>query len=688
MKQVVQPLRGGPVAVLDVPRPTIGPTEVLVRTLASVVSPGTERAVTALAQSSLLGKAKARPDLVRAVVAKARAQGAAAAVQAVRARLATDTPLGYSAAGIAVSVGEAVFGVRPGMLVATGGAGRANHAEWQAVPGLLCAPVPDGVRAEDAAFATLGSIALHGVRQADAGPGSRVVVVGLGLIGQLVARILAASGCQVAGIDVAERPLALARRAGVLALGEEGEATTAAVLEWSRGRGADAVLLCAADSGSAAVNRAPALCRDRGTVVVVGDVGLELSRTPFYAKELDLRFARSYGPGRYDGSYEDYGVDYPVGYVRWTEGRNLEAVLDLLACGRLRVDDLVTHCFDIADAADAYRLIETRREPYLAVRLRYPESATAAAPIVLRTAAARPATGVGWLGAGGFSTGTLLPAFRDAGFPRFVAVASAHGLSARRVAERFGFEKVAAEPEDVIDDPAVDTVVIATTHDRHAELAIRALRAGKHVWCEKPPALTLDELDQLTELCDASAGVLFLGYNRRWSPALRAVRDRLGDAGPMSVVYRVAAGPVPEQHWYHDRRQGGRDEPGLTGDVGLLIRHRDGSVSTVGYAASAPAGLGKERVEILAGPRHALIDDYRRVLVDGRRGWSGQQDKGHRAAVAAFRDALRGGPPPDVLADTLLSTRATLAALAAAGTSHDERPPSPATDWEPTSSVP
>ena len=336
MKQVVQPLAGGQVEVLDVPRPVPDATEVLVHTVASVISSGTERAITALAQASLLTKARARPDLVRQVVRKARTEGIAATTRTVRSRLADDLPLGYSAAGIVVEAGTAVTGVRPGQLVATGGAGKANHAEFQTVPGLLCAPVPDSVPAEDAAFTTIASIALHGIRLADVGPGSKVAVLGLGLIGQLTARLAIASGCEVVGIDPAEFPRRTAAGSGVLALDECGDSTTDQVLTWSRGRGADAVLVCAAGRSSDAMARIPALCRDRATVVIVGDVGLQLSRTPFYERELSLRFARSYGPGRYEPSYEAWGVDFPAGQVRWTEGRNFEAVLDLLARGSTR----------------------------------------------------------------------------------------------------------------------------------------------------------------------------------------------------------------------------------------------------------------------------------------------------------------------------------------------------------------
>lgn len=697
MKQVVQPLGGGPVTVLDVPRPTVGPTQVLVRTLASVISPGTERAVTSLAQSSLLSKARARPDLVRQVAKKARNEGLTSTLQTVRARLASDLPLGYSAAGITVEVGEAVSGIQPGQLVATGGAGSANHAEWQAVPGLLCAPVPPGVKPEEAAFTTIASIALHGLRLAEVGPGSKVVVVGLGLVGLLAARLAMASGCDVVGIDLARRPLEVATASGVLALEEQGATTTERVLSWSRGRGADAVLLCAAGATSSPVQRTPELCRDRARVVVVGDLGLEISRKPFYEKELTLLFARSYGPGRYEREYEDYAVDYPAGQVRWTEGRNFEAVLDLLASGRLRVDDLVTHTFPIEGAAGAYELIESRREPYLAVALTYPREQPEREPAIvlrpLRKSAQAPA--IGWIGAGAFSTGTLLPAFRSAGFDRYVCVASGSGMSARRVAERHGFEKVVSGAEAVIDDPEVEVVVIATPHDTHAGLVTRALRAGKHVWCEKPLALSVEDLDVVEAVWRMSGRTLFVGHNRRWSPQVRAVREKLGDAAAV-VVYRVSAGRVPAKHWYGDRRQGGRllgevchfvdtcaaivgsdvvsahavaggagAELLLLDDVVVTLRHGNGSLSSISYASAGSPGTAKERIEVLGAGHTWVIEDFTRLLLDGKTvPPTGRQDKGHTAAVTAFREALRSGDGTKETAALLATARSTLLAAA------------------------
>ena len=696
MKQVVQPLSGGPVEVLDVPQPVPGATEVLIRTVASVISPGTERAVTALAQSSLLTKARARPDLVRQVIRKARAEGLTATRQVVRSRLAEDLPLGYSSAGVVLEAGAAVTGVRPGQLVAAGGAGKANHAEFQAVPGLLCATVPGGVAAEDAAFTTIAAIALHGLRIADVGPGAKVVVLGLGLIGQLAARLAMATGCDVAGIDPADYPRGVAADTGVLALDESGDATTDRILSWSRGRGADAVLVCAAGRSSDAVMRVPTLCRDRAAVVIVGDVGLHLDRRPFYAKELTLRFARSYGPGRYEPSYEEWGVDFPAGQVRWSEGRNFEAVLDLLATRRLAVADLVTHAFGIAGADAAYRLIERRCEPYLAIRLDYPAAGGPAAGAVrlrpARTASASP--GIGWAGAGAFSTGTLLPAFRAAGFGHFVSITSASGLSARRAAERHGFEQAASGFGTLLDDPGVEVVVIATPHDTHADLAIRALAAGKHVWCEKPLALTLDELDAAEKAWRESGCQLAVGFNRRWSPAVRAAQQALARTNASRlVVYRVAAGPVPDGHWYSDPRQGGRllgevchfvdtaqalvgapieDVIALPGgggtgvahgdDGAVSLRFSDGSLAVIAYGSAEPVA-GKEHIEVQAGSARVVIDDFRSVSAAGKTIWRGRTDKGHRAATTAFRKAVASQAelPTEAL---LASMRATIQASA------------------------
>lgn len=677
MKQVVQAINGGPVRVVDVPRPTIGPTEVLVRTQATLISAGTERAVTALAQSSLLAKAKARPDLVRQVVKKARTEGLKATASAVRARLDSDMPLGYSGCGVAIEVGEHVAHVRPGQLVATGGAGKANHAEYQAVPGVLCVPVPEGVTAEDAAFATVASVALHGLRLADVEVGAKVAIVGLGLLGQLAGRMAMAAGLDVFGIDVDGDAVERLIKAGGSGAVERGDETTDELRRWSRGRGADAVVITAASSSSAIIGRAPTLCRDGATVVVVGDVGLELDRRPFYERELSLRFSRSYGPGRYERSYEDWGVDYPVEQVRWTEGRNLEAVLDLLASGRLAVRDLVTHRFPIAGATAAYELIETRSEPYIGIELTYDDDLTGAAaaeaPITVGAVKVSDSPGVGLIGAGAFARGVLLPALQSAGFDRLVSVASASGLSARHLAERSGFARAVSGAQAVIGDDEVDLVVIATPHDSHAALVVQTLEAGKHVFCEKPLALSHDELDAVEAALAAAPGsVLMVGFNRRWSKPMDMVRARFAGGGPLAITYRINAGALPADHWYNDRRQGGRllgevchfvdtcaaivghaatsvsavgsggVEAALAQDVGLLLGYPDGSVATILYASGGHSSMEKERIEVLGRGHAAVVDNFASVTVDGDRTAIRPADKGHAAEAVALREAIRG----------------------------------------------
>ncbi len=706
MKQIIQPLSGGPAQVVEVPLPVPDATEVLVRTVASVISAGTERSATALIQDNLLAADQGRPDLLRQMASTTRAGGAAVTRRAVRSRPDTDLPLGYSAAGVVVETGPAVTGIRPGQLVATGGAGKASHAEFQVVPALLCVPVPQAVAADDAAFTALASVAQHGFRLAGAGPGSKVVVLGLGLTGQLAARLAAAAGCDVLGIDPAGHARAAARQAGVTAADEDGEATTGQVLDWTRGRGADAVLVCASGASSGVMQRTPALCRDRAAVVIISDVGLQLDRAAFGRRELTVRFAGSCGPGRHELAYESWAVDYPAGQVRWTEGRNFEAVLDLLAARRLRVDDLVTHTFDLAGAAAAYQLIESRAEPHLAVLLRYPEppgpasldgtgprrAPLGAAPVPPDPPPAAAAPWAGLVGAGAFATGTLVPALRAAGFTRWAAVGSAGGLSARRAAQRHGFAAAVSGASGVLADPAVAMLVIATRHDSHAALAARGLATGRHVWCEKPLALTEDELDAVEAAWRASGRQLAVGFNRRWSPAVLAARAALAQApGPRLLVYRVCAGPVPAGHWYRDRRQGGRllgevchfidtaqaligapaeDVAALGGgpggaDAAVSLSFADGSLATIGYGSAAP-GRSKERIEVHAGREHLVIDDFRSVTAGGATLWKGRADTGHRGLADAFYRAVTGGPPLPT-AELLATMRVTVRAAALAG---------------------
>ncbi len=702
----MQSVASGDLRVVDVPRPVPGAAEVLVVTRRTLLSTGTERAVRKLASANLVQKAKARPDLVQQVVRKARANGLKTTLRSVRARLDEDMPLGYSGVGIVAALGEAVEGLQIGQRVATGSAG---HAEFQLVPAHLAVPVPDGVSDADAAFATVAAIALHGLRQAEVGPGSKIAIIGLGLVGQLTARLALASGCDVLGIDI--QPMAADRlnAVGGTGLVEDGDATTAAVLARTHGRGADAVLLTAATSSSGPVRRATELARDRARVVVVGDVGLDLERTPFYEKELELRFARSYGPGRYDRTYEEWGVDYPIGYVRWTEGRNMEAFLDLLASGRVAVGDLVTHTFPVEQAVDAYRSIE-QDGTALAVQLEYQADGNAALERIevtpKRSGGQQPGSvngpGVGLIGAGTYARATLLPAMTAAGYTRRVAVTSHSGLSARHVAERHGFERAMSSADALLAESDVDLVIVATRHDSHAELARQALEAGRHVYCEKPLALTIDDLVSVEKTWRSGDAHLFVGFNRRWSQPVALVRKHMAGApGPLVLTYRVSAGVLPAAHWYNDRRQGGRllgevchfvdtcaavveaeivevmtqgagrDEALLEDDLVVSLRFADGSVAAITYATGGHTSTSKERLEILGRGRSAIIDDFRRTVLDGRDVRDAGQDKGHTEALRTFGRIIAGKADGVAATESALATTAsTLAAAESLLTGH------------------
>jgi predicted dehydrogenase/threonine dehydrogenase-like Zn-dependent dehydrogenase len=637
----------------------------------------------------MLKKARSRPDLVKKVLAKARDEGPRSAMDAVKGRLAEEIPLGYSGAGDVVAVGEAVSGIAIGDRVATGGASKATHSEWQAVPGLLCSRLPTEVSYADGAFATIGAIAMHGFRISECSLGSNVVVVGLGLIGQLVMRLAAAAGCQVIGLDLLEGPVMRIQDAGGEALVDKGEETSRAI--WSRfeGAGADAVIVTAATSSSEPVMRSTSLLRDRGAIVVVGDVGLDIDRRPFYEQELELRFARSYGPGRYEASYESWGVDLPGGFVRWTEGRNQAAVLDLVASGRLRVNDLITHRFHIEEAVDAYGVLDSR-EDSAAILLQYgvEEPARDVSLGGNRPPSTSRGRRIGLVGAGSFARSTLLPALTGAGFIPSV-IASNSGVSARRLGEATGFAHAVSGGQDVITHEDVDVVVIASDHASHAGYVVEALRAGKHVFCEKPLAVTIDELDVIEAAWEESRTVLFTGFNRRWSPLVAQARSTF--AQPVVIDYRVNAGTLPEGHWYSDRRQGGRligegchfvdtcivlcgDSPSgvkafgtgsgetlLAEDFVISLRFPNGSLASITYTSAGHPSGGKERVEIMGGGRTLLIDDFRSITVDGKSSKGSGQDKGHTAQAQAFSGAISEGD--STLAPLFFSSmRATLRA--------------------------
>lgn len=687
-----------------VPEPLAQPHHVLIANSASIISAGTEKMTMDLARKSLLSKARDRPDQVRRVLEKMRNEGLLQTVSQVRQKLDEPVPMGYSSAGIVLACGAGVQSFKPGDRVASNG----PHAGVVCVPKHLCARVPDGVSLEHAAFAVLGAIAMQGVRLSRAALGETVLVIGLGLIGQLTVALLKAAGVRALGtdLDYAKCELAVSKMGAAEARPGMGAAD---VMSRTRGLGADTVIITAATPSKAPMDLAVEAVRQKGRIVLVGVVGLELDRRPFYFKEAEFVVSCSYGPGRYDPEYEDRGHDYPPSYVRWTEQRNIQAVLDLMGSGALDVAPLVSHRFPIDQAEHAYDLIDSKREPYLGIVLQYPEASpgeTQARRIALRSGRAVPRgeLGVGCIGAGNFARSVLLPAISKVPqlHPRMIC--SARGLSAHHSGLKLGFDSVTADEDEVFAAADVDVVFIATQHDQHARQVIKALKAGKHVFVEKPLALTVEELVEIEaalEACSDPRPLLMVGFNRRFSPAARSVRDFFAKVPePLTVSVRFNAGSIPKNHWTQvDEVGGGRiigeachaidlatyltgslpvrvlaesiggpDAPNITDDqCFMILRHANGSVSSIGYLAGGDKAFPKERVEVFGGGRVAVIDDFREVQLCSRgkinRQRSRSQDKGHGAEIRAFADALLQGSVSPISWEELRSV--SLAALLA-----------------------
>ena len=707
MKQVFQDARSAEISVLEVPVPKLLAGCVLVHTAASLVSAGTERASSEFASKNLLEKARMRPDLVREVLSKISRDGLLATVSTVRSRLDQPTALGYSSAGTVVAVGEGVADISPGNRVACAGAGHAVHAEFACVPRLLVARIPsETVSFDEAAFTTLGAVALHGVRIADAKLGDIVAVIGLGLLGQLTVQILKAAGCCVLGMDISEGRAQLARRLGADAVSTSSSGFQDLCLQHSGGHGADSVLITAQAASNDPVNLAGAVARNRAVVVAVGTVAMDIPRRFFYEKELDFRVSRSYGPGRYDAAYEQKGIDYPIGYVRWTETRNMEAFLKLIANRKLDLHSLVTHRFPIAEAHSAYDLIRGKtHEPFLGMLIVYSDLADDT-PQVNIAVSARPIASdksvcIGLLGAGSFATSTLLPAMKRVGAEMVVACA-ANGSHARHAAEKFGFRFCTTDEQEILNNPAVNTVVIATRHHLHATQVKAALRSGKHVFCEKPLCLNEVELNSIVAARDdpaSSRQLLMVGFNRRFAPLAVRLKSFLKDVRePLALNYRVNAGFLPVDHWLNDPLQGGGrvlgevchfvdflcfladalpmevetrslPNPGHYSNDNIVcsLRFANGSQGTISYLANGDRSYSKERIEVFGGGSIAVLEDFRRLeLVRGgnRRVYRSLlgQDKGHRGEWEMFITAIQtGAESPIPFREVVNATLATFA---------------------------
>ncbi len=714
MKQVAQQNRRGTVSVMRVPPPALRPGFVLVRTRWSVISAGTERASVSSRQSSLLDRARKNPDLVAKVLEQMRQYGLSATMRSVRGRLESWSAMGYSSAGTVVEVGDGVEGVRPGDAVACAGAGYASHAEYVIVPKNLCVRIPKGVDLADAAYAPIGSIALQGVRQAGPTLGETVVVIGLGLIGQITVQLLKADGCRVVGVDPDAAAVALAGESGAdLALHRTRDDVKKVVQTLTEGRGADAVVITAATPSDDPVRLAGELCRERGRVVLVGDVGLHLPRGPYYMKELDFRFSRSYGPGRYDTTYEEHGHDYPAGFVRWTENRNMQEFLRLIKSGRVDVARLTTHRFTVDQAPAAYALLAGKkggaRERSVGVLLEYPpEPSTELGSDAVVAVSAAPAAdvagamSVGFVGAGSFAQSSLLPPLQGYSGARLTTVCTANGMSAANVARMFGFAKATADPEEVFRAAEIGTVFIATRHNLHAPFVLRAIEQGKHVFVEKPLALNESELQQIVAALSKARKKqpvkLMVGFNRRFAPLVSEMKQFLRTAvGPSVMNYRISAGYLPASHWTRDPVEGGGrivgevchfvdlmqflcgsapvsvfatplgtgvESPADDDSVIATVRFANGSIGTITYAANGDSAVPKEYLEVFTTGRSAVLNNFRTLTLyqQGRSRTLKKAtiDKGHREEVNRFLSAVQsGGEAPIPFAEIVAATRAT-----------------------------
>jgi predicted dehydrogenase/threonine dehydrogenase-like Zn-dependent dehydrogenase len=708
MKQVFQDARTAEVTVAEVPAPKLLAGCILIHTAASLVSAGTERAASEFAGKNLLQKARMRPDLVREVLNKIGRDGLMSTVASVRSRLDQPSTLGYSSAGTVIAVGEGVTDISVGDRVACAGAGHAVHAEFACIPRLLAAKIPsETVSFEDAAFTTLGAIALHGIRNAECKLGDTVAVIGLGLLGQLTLQILKAAGCCVLGMDISSERAELALRLGADAVSTSSSSFRELCMQHSAANGVDSVLITAQSASNDPIDLAGDVARHRATVVAVGTVAMDIPRRTFYEKEIDFRVSRSYGPGRYDAAYEQKGIDYPIGYVRWTETRNMDAFLKLLSDRKLDLHPLITHRFPITQANAAYELITGETpEPFLAVLITYPQEKNANTDRTVKIASAaklgtsQKSVRIGLLGTGSFAITTLLPALKQLKGIEFEIAGAATGSHAWHAARKFGFRSCTTDDQEILNNASINTVVIATRHHLHAGQVIAALGAGKHVFCEKPLCLNVEELRQIAEAHENASTLLTVGFNRRFAPLAIRMKDFLQDSGePLALNYRINAGFLPPDHWLNDPLQGGGRIIGevchfvdflcfLTGssvtevetrslpnpgrysndNVICSLRFANGSHATISYLANGDKSYSKERIEVFGAGRVAVLEDFRRLdlVRDGKKQIFRsrlRQDKGHRGECEAFLRSIQTGASSSIPFAEIISTMLTTFAL-------------------------
>lgn len=706
MKQVTQTLRTGYIEVNDVPIPNLNDKFVLVRNVASVISAGTEKTKIDMGRKSLLQKAKARPDLVKQVLNKIKSEGLKKTIQTVKSRLDAPSPLGYSCAGTVVAAGGLVEGVQPGDRVACGGADYANHAEFVAVPKNLVVKIPEQVSDEEAAFTTVGSIAMQGVRLAEPKLGETFLVLGLGLLGQIVVQLLRANGCRVIATDLES---SLVKRAeGFGAIGAaSGSDVEALCKDLTAGHGVDGVLVCAGTSSNQPIELCGAVTREKGRVVVVGAVRMDIPREDYFKKEISVVISRSYGPGRYDPFYEESGNDYPYGYVRFTEQRNMQAFLDLVAQGKVDVKSLITHRFDIDEAATAYELIEGKKtEPYLGILMQYASEkiqVDAEPRIPVNTKSInKQKLGLSFFGAGNYATASLLPPLKEQLDVEFRGLVTSSGRTAQGVANQFGFNFCAGSFQELLQDDT-DAIMVTTRHDTHSSSVVSAFEAGKHVYVEKPVALTAGELQAVWQARKgASQCQLMIGFNRRFAPSTQQVCKHFqGVKSPLVVNIRVNAGSIPGDHWIQDPTVGGGrvigegchfidlastlvgDNPKTVSCIGtnkantsavlndnviISLTYSNGSVANITYTADGSKAMQKEYVEVFGGGRSAVINDFKEVrLYQGDSQCEVKkllsQDKGQKGMLAAWLAGLKSGHACVAFDSLMANSLATIMAV-------------------------
>ncbi len=702
MRQLTQKLKDGRLQVLDVPVPVLAPGMVLVKSHYSVISAGTEGSTVTTARMSYLGKARQKPQQVQQVLESLRSKGPVQTYRAVMKKLDAHSHLGYSVAGEVVEVAPDVRGFSPGDLAACGGAGYANHSEYVAVPSNLCVRLAHDANLRDAAYNTVGAVALQGIRQADLRLGETCAVIGLGLLGQLACLMLRAGGIRTVGVDSLPEAVQATRENSADAAFTTGEpGLEQKIEEFTDGLGADAVIITAGTSSDGPINLAGRVARKRGKVVIVGWIGTKFDQDTYYKKELDVRLSCSYGPGRYDINYEERGIDYPAGYVRWTENRNMLAFQELLHSGKVDLGYMTTHTFKLEQAPDAFELILKGDEPHLGILIQYDVDKAEPGARIQTSEARRSGTPtIAFIGAGSYAMGNLLPNIK--GDVVLKGVMTATGTGSRSVADRYGFEYCTSEEQDIWNDDQIDTVFIATRHDSHADYTLQALRAGRNVFVEKPLCLTLDELDEIaTAVGEPSgqdrAGALMVGYNRRFSPLTDALKAAVGE-GRMAMIYRVNAGPMPADAWMQQPEIGGgriigeachfidylmyvngslpvsvyaaaMDEPAhLEDTVNISLVFENGSIGTVSYLANGSTALPKEYIEVYRAGVTGVLTDFRELRVYG----SGKptrtrlpgQNKGQPKMMATFLDAVRKGAPSPIPFDQIYAgMRATFKAV-------------------------